>query len=255
VYDQADSSGFISKRAFVSARALVAPSARLYGPVRIEDSVIVDHGVTLGYPSPEEQGELRAQLADLEHLPPAVFDELVDDIVSTPTTVDTGSHIRSGTVVYSGSAIGRLVDIAHHVQIRERSTVGRGTRVITGTQIMAEVRIGRGCRVAGTLCSRSVIGNLSSVLGHLMHNYRVAVSGFAEESPRIGSGVLVGRESSVVGGVTVDDYSVVGAGAVLTRSAPLGTVWMRNPAVQTGVRSAAEIAVLVAQIAQLEAVL
>ena len=48
--------------------------------------------------------------------------------------------------------------------------------------------------------------------------------------PEIGSHVLLGAGCSVLGGVRVGDFSIVGAGAVVTRDVPSGHVAYGNPA-------------------------
>jgi len=243
--------GFVSPRASVAASALISPAARVYGPAVIGDHVVVDANAVVGYPSPREQALLRERLAAGTN-PVAAFDEVFDASVEVATTVGAHTFVRSGTVIYSGTQIGKSVDVAHNVHIREDCIVGRATMIVTGAHIMATVEIGRGCRIAGTICNRCQVGDGSSVLGHLMHNYRVAVAGHIEDSPRIGDGVLIGRESAVIGGVHVGDFSIVAAGAVVTQSIPPHTIWGRNPAEQIGARQPDEIDSLTQRIATLK---
>ncbi|MEV1249093.1 acyltransferase [Nonomuraea sp. NPDC050022] len=177
------------------------------------------------------------------------FDSLIDQCVTSPTRIGPYSFIRSGTVIYSGSNLERAVDIAHNVQLREECSIGEKTRILTGTQIMAAAHVGRGCRLAGTVCNRSYIGHGASVLGHLMHRFKAGLPGYIEPSPRVGDGVLIGRESSVIGGVVVGDYAVIGAGAVVTRDIPTATIWAQNPAIQIGIRNSEEVSSLAKLIA------
>jgi UDP-3-O-[3-hydroxymyristoyl] glucosamine N-acyltransferase len=233
--------GYVSSRAVISPRALIAESVRIYGPVVIEDYVFLDSGVVVGYPSGDEQNILKNKMLTDTPVRKVSFDHVVDASVDATTRIGAQSFIRSGTVIYSGSVLEESVDIAHNVHIREDCYLGRGTRVITGAQIMATVKIGRGCRIAGTLCNRCEVGDCTSMLGHLTHRYRVGVSGFVEASPRIGDGVVVGRESAIVGGIDIGNYAIVAAGSVVTHPVPSGTIWARNPAMQIGIRSQQEI--------------
>jgi UDP-2-acetamido-3-amino-2,3-dideoxy-glucuronate N-acetyltransferase len=235
-----DLPGYISPRASISSRALVSPSARIFGEVVVGDFVFLDAGVTIGYPSPREQDQLKAELRSQA---PASdrFDEMIDGYVEAPTHVGAHSFLRSGSIVYSGSVLEESVDVAHNVHVREDCVLGRGTHVITGAQIMAAVHIGRHCRIAGTLCNRCRVGDGTSMMGHLMHAYRIAVPGEIEASPRVGNGVLIGRESAVIGDVEIDDFAIVGAGAVITESIHSGSIWAHNPAIRVGSRSQKEI--------------
>jgi serine acetyltransferase len=64
-----------------------------------------------------------------------------------------------------------------------------------------------------------------------MHDSATGLPGGVEAAPRIGNGVLIGRESAVIGGLEVADYCVLGAGSVLTKSLlNMGEVWVGNPA-------------------------
>ena len=47
---------------------------------------------------------------------------------------------------------------------------------------------------------------------------------------RIGNGVWIGGNSVILGGVTIGDRAVIGAGSVVTHDIPPDTVWAGNPA-------------------------
>src|SRR5579859_7876711 len=231
---------FISSKATISPNSLIAPSVQIYGPAIISPHVIIDSNVIIGYPSPVEQSYLKSHLYGLDSVESAAYEELLDSFVSAETVIEKGVVIRAGTVIYSGSYINEKADLAHNIVIRENCKVGRDTNVITGAQVMASVQIGHGCRIAGTLCNRTRVGNCTSMLGHAMHRYKVGVPGHTEPSPKIGNGVVVGREAAIIGDIELGNFSIVGAGAVVTKSVPPYTIWMGNPAVQVGIRNLEE---------------
>lgn len=233
-------SGFISSNAIISPNSLIAPSVRIYGPAVIKAHVILDSNVIIGYPSPVEQSQLKSHLRTGGSFIHGSFDDLLDSFVSTETVIEEGVIIRSGTVIYSGSHIDENADLAHNIMVRENCMIGRDTNVITGAQIMSTVHIGHGCRIAGTLCNRTRVGDCTSMLGHAMHRYKVGVPGLIEPSPKIGNGVIVGREVAIVGDVEIGNFSIVGAGAVVTKSIPSFTIWVGNPAVQVRTRNLEE---------------
>jgi len=239
--------GFISPLATISPRALIGDGVRIYGPVTIEPFVVIEPNVILGHPSPTEQNRLRT-LLETAPAGPHVFDTLFDAVVQTETRIEQGSVIRSASVIYSGARLGKGVDVGHAVMIRKHTLLGIETQVLTGTQINAFVTIGNACRIAGTLCNRTEIGHCSSMLGHAMHRFNIGVPGHIEPSPRIGNGVTVGREASLIGDVEIGDYAIVGAGAVVTRSIPGSTVWVGDPAMQRRVRAPEELTVLMAKV-------
>lgn len=231
-----NSIGFISPRAVIAENALCAPSVRVYGPARIGANVILGPNVIIGHPSPSEQTRLKSDLQSTRLIGSSAYDEIIDSFVIVETVIEEGTDIRSGTIVYSGTRIAKNADIAHGCLIRENCRIGRDTHVVTGTQIMAAVVIGHGCRIAGTLCNRTRVGNCASMLGHAMHRYKVGVPGHIEPAPNIGDGATIGREAAIVGDVEIGNFAIVGAGAVVTKPIPANTIWMGNPATQAGVR-------------------
>ena len=220
---------YISERASIARSSLIGSNSYFYGNVKLGPGVIFGPNVIIGHPSPQEQANIRKLI-----LSQSVYEQSLEDIfdrcVSAETSIEAGVVIRSGTIIYSGSLIQQNADIAHNCLIRENCCIGRDTHVVTGAQIMGSVTIGHGCRIAGTLCNRTQVGNCTSMLGHAMHRFRVGVPGYIEPSPKIGDGVIIGREAAIVGGVEIGDYAVIGAGTVVTKSIPSYSVWVGNPA-------------------------
>lgn len=249
---RSDNFGFISARSLIAENVLIAPNAHIYGRVIIGLGVILEPNVTIGHPSPQEQTQLRTSIKTSKLPDGQTYDDLLDSFVLSETIIEEGTIIRSGTSVYSGTHIAKNGDIAHNCLIREDCDIGRDTQVITGAQIMASVKIGNGCRIAGTLANRTTVGTGSSMLGHAMHRFKIGVSGHIEFAPKIGKGVVIGRESAIVGGVEIGDYSIVGAGAVITKPVPEKTIWIGNPAKQVGVRHLEEYQELVRKVESYE---
>lgn len=193
---------------------------------------MVGPGCIIGYPHPADQAQF-TQGADY-------FEAL--DAASAGCTINSGSTLRSNVVIYAGTVLGPEADVAHNVVIREDSVVGANCYLMSGLQVMANVKIGRRCRMAGTICNRAEVGDGSSALGHLMHRYSSGLGGLREEAPKLGRAVIVGRESSVVGGVVIDDYAIIGAGASVSKDVPARQIWIGSPARMIGLRDEEEIA-------------
>lgn len=47
---------------------------------------------------------------------------------------------------------------------------------------------------------------------------------------RICKGVSIGAGSTILPGITIGEYAVVGAGSVVTKDVPAGEIWVGNPA-------------------------
>lgn len=62
--------------------------------------------------------------------------------------------------------------------------------------------------------------------------------GYAAAPIRIGRDVWIGCHVVVLPGVTIGDYAVIGAGAVVNRDVPAGEKWAGVPAKKVGIRQA-----------------
>jgi acetyltransferase-like isoleucine patch superfamily enzyme len=72
--------------------------------------------------------------------------------------------------------------------------------------------------------SNSIIGYNTTILAHeyLVHEYRLG-------EVRIGSNVMVGANCTILPGVTIGDYSVIGAGTVVHKDVEAGSFVAGNP--------------------------
>lgn len=107
----------------------------------------------------------------------------------------------------------------------------------------ARIHIGSGCAFSNnvTLCAldsitigdRCLIGDMVSILDADHHELDPAQrwSGQGRITPVvIGNNVWIGSRAMILRGVSIGDHSVVGAGSVVTKSVPPGTLVAGNPA-------------------------
>jgi UDP-2-acetamido-3-amino-2,3-dideoxy-glucuronate N-acetyltransferase len=50
----------------------------------------------------------------------------------------------------------------------------------------------------------------------------------------VGKGASIGANSTIIGGVEIGDYALIGAGSIVTKSVPPYTLWYGNPAIHRG---------------------
>jgi sugar O-acyltransferase (sialic acid O-acetyltransferase NeuD family) len=82
------------------------------------------------------------------------------------------------------------------------------------------------------------IGEHSIVNHHAIIDHDCIVGDFCHIAPhatlggnvKIGRGVLIGSGAIVLPGLEVGDYSVIGAGSVITKNVPSGAIFVGNPA-------------------------
>jgi acetyltransferase-like isoleucine patch superfamily enzyme len=150
--------------------------------------------------------------------------------------VGSGAHLRSGTVVYTGSRIGARLQTGHNVVIREQVQIGddvsiwSNTVVDYGCVIGDRVKIHCNCYIAqfteigdDVFLAPGVIMANDLYPGH-------ASSAEAMQGPRILAGAQVGVNATILPYVTIGAGAIIGAGAVVTKDIPAGALAYGNPA-------------------------
>lgn len=144
-------------------------------------------------------------------------------VPASPVQIGERCLLFNQVVVYEGVRIGDDCVIEDQVRIGYDSLVGPRTRLVYGAYICDRVRIGADARVAGFVCDGTVIGDRSTVMGELVHEYTRPHEDWwetDEDPPIIESDTVVGYGARVVGGVRIGPCSYVAAGAVVTKDVP-----------------------------------
>ena len=147
-----------------------------------------------------------------------------------PTAViDPGATIGSGTKiwhfshVFPGAVIGEDCIIGQNVMVGDGVILGRGVKVQNNVSLYPGVR-----------CEDEVFIGPSAVFTNVI-NPRAAISRKDQFRPTpVGKGATIGANATIVCGNSIGAYAFVGAGAVLTHSAPPYSLFKGNPARQTG---------------------
>ncbi|WP_086820208.1 DapH/DapD/GlmU-related protein [Allokutzneria sp. NRRL B-24872] len=181
----------------------------LYAPVRIDASSAVGEFCVLGYPKEER---LRAE----QQVPGSVM-------IGEPVTVGPNCLVANHVVIHEGVHVGAGCVVEDRVRIGYNSKVGERARLIYGAYVCDRVTIGADACVAGFVCDGTSIGDRSTVMGELVHEYARPHEGWwevDEEPPVIEADSVVGYGARVVGGVRIGPRSYVAAGAVVTKDVP-----------------------------------
>jgi acetyltransferase-like isoleucine patch superfamily enzyme len=151
--------------------------------------------------------------------------------------IGTGGRLRSGTVVYAGSQIGRRFETGHHVVIREENLIGDDVSVWSNTVIDYGCVVGDRVKVH----SNCYIAQFTEIEhdAFLAPGVTFANDLFpgSEESAQLMSGPFIGAGAQIGVNVTILPYirigrgSIIGAGSVVTRDIPDGMVAYGVPAV------------------------
>lgn len=179
----------------------------LFGPVHFGDAVVVGEQCVLGYPK-----EARLRDAQGGHRQ-----------CGDPVVVSDRCLLFNQVVVYEGTVFGVDCVVEDRARVGYGCTVGGGTRLVHGAYVCDRVTIGVQACVAGFVCDGTVLGDRSTVMGDLVHEYTrpdLGWWGVDEAPPVIEPDTVVGFGARVVGGVRIGPRSYVAAGAVVTRDVP-----------------------------------
>jgi len=156
------------------------------------------------------------------------------------TTIGDNSHIRSHTVIYAGNTIGSGFATGNKANIRENNTIGDDVSVGTLTVIEHSVEIGDSVRIH----SQAFIPEFSVLetgcwIGPnvVLTNAKYPNTPDAKlnlEGPVVRHRGRVGANATLLPGVVVGRGSIVGAGAVVTKSVADGWIVAGNPATKIG---------------------
>jgi acetyltransferase-like isoleucine patch superfamily enzyme len=175
---------------------------------RYED-MVADHGVLVGYPTTS----------------------------AAPLFLGAGARLRSGTVLYNGSTIGRRLQTGHGAVIREGCQVGDDVSVWSNSVIDYGCRIGNrvkihcNCYVAQytELEDDVFLAPGVGIANDLYPGDRRSAE--LMSGPKIGAGAQIGVNVTILPFVRIGAGALIGAGSVVTRNIPALVVAFGNPAV------------------------
>jgi len=174
----------------------------------------IDEGVILGYP--------------------------VSRIEAGALILGEGARLRAGTVIYDGSRIGARFETGHNVVVREQSRIGDDVSIWSnsvldyGCEIGDRVKIHCNCYVAQfTEIEEDAFLAPGVIVGNDLYPGR-AESARAMRGPLIEAGAQIGVNVTILPYVTIGSDAIVGAGSVVTKDIPGGTIAYGAPALPHG---------------------
>lgn len=127
------------------------------------------------------------------------------------------SHVSSGATIGADCVLGQNVYVAPNVVIGDRVKIQNNVSVYEGVTIEDDVFLGPSCVFTNVVNPRAFIERKDE--------YR---------STRVRRGASVGANATIVCGVEIGAYALVGAGATVTRDVPACTVIVGVPGRRAG---------------------
>jgi UDP-2-acetamido-3-amino-2,3-dideoxy-glucuronate N-acetyltransferase len=148
---------------------------------------------------------------------------------------------HESAVIDTGAQIGRGTKIWHFTHILKGSTIGADCVIGQNVMIGSEVAIGNKCKVqnnvaiyTGVTLEDEVFCGPSCVFTNV-YNPRAFIERKHEFRPTlVKRGATIGANATIICGVTIGNYAMIGAGAVVTRDVPDHALVTGVPAVQAG---------------------
>jgi UDP-2-acetamido-3-amino-2,3-dideoxy-glucuronate N-acetyltransferase len=150
------------------------------------------------------------------------------------------SEVHPTAIVEATAQLGDGVRIWHWTHVRGGAVIGDRTSIGQGCYIGA-VTIGRGCRIQnhvslfdGVTLEDDVFLGPSCVFTNVKHPRAHVSRRHAYAATAIGRGATVGANATIVCGVSIGAYAMIGAGAVITHDVPPHGLMVGAPARRIG---------------------
>jgi acetyltransferase-like isoleucine patch superfamily enzyme len=129
-----------------------------------------------------------------------------------------------GCVIGKDSKVGAFVEIQKNATIGERCKISSHTFICEGVEIENEVFVGHGVMFTNDLFPRAA--NLDGSL-QTEADWKV-------EKTLVKRGASIGSNATIVAGITIGEFALIGAGAVVTKDVPPYAIAVGVPARITG---------------------
>jgi UDP-2-acetamido-3-amino-2,3-dideoxy-glucuronate N-acetyltransferase len=146
------------------------------------------------------------------------------------------------------ATIGNGSKVWNHAQVRPEATLGANCVIGKGVFIDAHVTIGNNCKIQnyvsvfdGVTLADGVFVGPHACFTNDLHPRAINPDGSLKAADdwtisrtSVGTGAALGANSTIVCGVTIGAWSMVGSGSVVTKDVPAHALVVGNPARQIG---------------------
>ena len=140
----------------------------------------------------------------------------------------THLHLAIGSCKVREAIVNKLGAVSFFSVIHPAASIAKMAEIGVGTLIAAQAVVAPDAQVGNhCIINHSAVIDHDCVVGDYSH---IAPQSSLGGATKIGKGVLIGAGAVVMPGITVEDYAVIGAGAVVIKNVSAGMVVVGNPA-------------------------
>lgn len=133
--------------------------------------------------------------------------------------VGQGTDIWQYCIVLKGAVIGTNCNINFNVFIENDVIIGNNVTIKSGVQVWDGLRIEDDVFISPNVTFTNDFAPRSKKYSNPI--LKTIIS----------KGATIGANSTIIGGVTIGKFAMIGAGSVVTKNIPAYTLWYGNPAV------------------------
>jgi acetyltransferase-like isoleucine patch superfamily enzyme len=141
--------------------------------------------------------------------------------------VQVGEEVKIYDFVNAyGCEIGDRSKIGTFVEIQKGATIGKDCKISSHTFICEGVRIGDGVFVGHNVSFiNDIFPRAVNIDGSMQtdDDWELVIT-------KIGNRVSIGTSATILGGITIGDNAIIGAGSVVTKDVPENAIVAGNPA-------------------------
>ena len=121
------------------------------------------------------------------------------------------------------------------IKIGERCNIGQNVVVSPDVVLGTNVKVQNNVSIySGVICEDDVFLGPSMVFTNISNPRSAIVRKGSYQKTLVKKGASIGANATIICGNTIEEYSLIGAGAVLTKSTFPFELWLGNPAKRVG---------------------
>ncbi|MDX5443165.1 MAG: N-acetyltransferase [Hymenobacteraceae bacterium] len=156
-------------------------------------------------------------------------------------TQSTGYFAHETAVIDDGCQIGEGTKIWHFSHIMPNCQIGERCNIGQNVVISPDVRLGQNVKIqnnvsvyTGVICEDDVFLGPSMVFTNVLNPRSAIIRRDEYKQTLVRKGASIGANATIVCGISIGEYALIGAGAVVTKNVPAYALVYGNPSRQHG---------------------